>query len=695
MERLHKFFFFALCSLLSSSSFAQQIGVDEARTKAASFLSGPMRAKIRNANARTAETLSLAYTGEYENERHFYVFNAASADGGYVIVGADEAAQEILGYSTDGKFDYESLPPAYKWWLSQYSEQIHAAIAGVNSGNTGLRAPMRAASNEKADIEPLLKTTWDQVAPFNSQIPLYSQGFTGQYALATGCVATAGAQVMKYFNWPESGIGAKTLNRPINGVSFSADFANTTYDWANMQNSYDYDKYTGSAEDKAVGTLMYHVGVAVDMNYGQLYKGGSSASTHTLAARLADTFKYDKGIRFERRSMFTDHQWEEMVYAELEAGRPVIYSGQTIDDSGHAFVCDGYHDGRFHINWGWSGSYNNYFLLTATAEESALAPDGTGSGGSAAGSSYSYDQDIVIGIQPDRDGSSVAAKRIYMNEYTLPASSVSMGERTYINGLLCNGGLFDDTFEFAVKLVNVNNSTDAFIVPSPTTFEIAVNHGSGYAYYNVPASVTPDESYYVYPMFKDEMGEWQYAQLSPDFEVPSFTINRPDGLALTKNLTVSNEGIVSADNFKVSFGMRNWDSNPASADLTIVVFPLVSGNVSSVDFFNLGTVTFNPDEEKTFELFYKDLAYKDLEVGKDYFIQVYNTAVGYIGNQAYLYFRDHVDINLDINNDGQVSIADIVTFINLGEEAPDFDNNPETDDLLMLVNAVLEKQQQQ
>ena len=112
--------------------------------------------------------------------------------------------------------------------------------------------------------------------------------------------------------------------KTINGISFSADFANTTYDWANMQDTYSYDKYTGSAADKAVGTLMYHIGVAVDMNYGQLNSGGSGASTHTLAIRLAETFKYDKGIMYKNRSSYTVQDWEDLIYSELKERRPVL-----------------------------------------------------------------------------------------------------------------------------------------------------------------------------------------------------------------------------------------------------------------------------------------------------------------------------------------------------------------------------------
>ena len=354
---------------------AQTIGLEEAEQKALAFVKKSNKAKALSANPSRA--LSLAYTSKAGDETYYYVFN--NGQEGYVIIGGDEVANDVLGYSDSGTFSYDKLPDNMKWFLSCYDHQISAAIKQVKAGKVSaddIKRAKRAPRKTKANIPYMLQTKWDQVAPFNSQIPLYSQGITGEYAFATGCVATAGAQIMKHHEWPVSGVGSNTLGTTYNGLTYSADFANTTYDWANMQNTYTYDTYTGSAADIAVGTLMYHIGVAVDMKYGQLRSGGSEADARKLAEALVNNFKYSKGITYHGRGYYTDQQWEDMVYNELEAGRPVLYGGLQESGVGHAFVCDGYKDGLYHINWGWSGSNDDYFLLTPTADSGSalMAP---------------------------------------------------------------------------------------------------------------------------------------------------------------------------------------------------------------------------------------------------------------------------------------------------------------------------------
>lgn len=644
------------CTLLGLQANAQQVSIEEAQAKAVSFLNGSTLSKVRKVKAQ-ASSLELAYQAKAKNgdKSLFYVFNSTTTDGGYVIVGGDEAAQEILGYGEGGAFDYAKIPENFKWWLSQYGLQIEAAIADVQSGKaTVMDAAAKrklAKRKAKANIPYLLTTEWDQVAPFNSQIPLYAQGFTGQNALATGCVATAAAQVMKYYNWPDCGVGSKTMSRTFNSVTFSADFANTQYDWDNMQNKYDYDKYTGSDADKAVGTLMYHIGVAVDMEYGQLRSGGSGASTHTLAIRLADTFKYDRGIKYEYRSSYTDLDWEDMVYAELQAARPVIYSGQSDapGGGGHAFVCDGYQDGRYHINWGWSGSYNNYFLLTATSTEKALAPNGTGSGGSAAYSSYSKDQEIIINIKPDYDGTSQPVKSIEAGIYTLPKFVVSRGSWEYIDGLMWNRGLFSDTFEFAVKLVNTSDPTDVHIVEADDVMTINPNQGKGYIYYYIPNDVRYGAYYYVYPMFKNDNNEWQLAKLPLGFDVPSLQIETPAGLNV-EELSISNNGYVSEGNFNITFEIKNWGNYATSIPVYLWVFPAGGGN--SVDYIDLGTVLLNSKESKKFNLTIENFRYKNrFEVGKRYYLKAYNPNTGeYLSSNTYFTFCNDLSIDYTMSS---------------------------------------------
>ncbi len=188
-------------------------------------------------------------------------------------------------------------------------------------------------------VEPLLKNiTWNQTKPYNNSCP-------SDYP--TGCVATAMGQVMYYYRYPEHGIGSKTYQ--WNGQQLTANFGTTTYQWSNMQ-----DKLTvnsPSAAQSAVATLLYHVGVSVNMNYGPASEGGSGASPSYIAPALVRYFGYDKGCNLRSREYFTKTEWEATVRNELDNGRPILYGGYTVSASGHSFVCDGYNQqGYYHIN---------------------------------------------------------------------------------------------------------------------------------------------------------------------------------------------------------------------------------------------------------------------------------------------------------------------------------------------------------
>lgn len=639
--------------VLAMGAFAQQVGQEEARQRALSFLQSQRVKKVQNRNGQAVSSpdVELAYISKSKNEDSatFFVFNSTSKNGGYVIVGADQVANEILGYSENGTFDYDQIPENYKWWLSQYGMQIEDAIADVKAGRARIqsqseRAKVKRKLQGKANVPVLLTTTWDQVAPFNSQLPLYAQGFTGNYALATGCTSTAGAQVMNYFEWPESGIGSKTLNRTINGFAFSADFENTRYDWANMQDKYDYDKYTGSAQDVAVGTLMYHIGVAIDATYGQLVSGGTSAALRNLAIRLADTFKYDKGLTFEQRTYYTDEAWEEMVYAELAAKRPVLYAGQAAK-GGHAFVCDGYENGRFHINWGWSGQHDGYFLLTATAIEKALTPDGSGSGGAGVGASYTGDQEIIIGVQPDYSGVSVQKKKMTSESYKLAESNVVLGSTDYIDGFVYNASLFASDFVMGVKFVNVSDPDDVVIIKS-TIFSLNSNGGRSPVYFTVPTTLQVDANYYVYLVFLNENNEWTDVATPVGFIAPTIATQAPTGLALDGDLKVSNDGYISAKHCKITFDVKNWGSSTVKKDLILWVYPENGG--ASVDYFYLRNQEFNAGEANSYELSYSNANGKKLVENSNYFVKLQNyTDRKDLSTNVNIYFRK--DISADFN----------------------------------------------
>ena len=266
---------------------------------------------------------------------NFYVFNA---DKGYVIVSGSDNTPEILGYSLNGSFDYDNMPDNMKSWLDYYSSQIEYAEAhDVSAQSTpgDLRKP----------IEPLLTCKWGQGSPYNLKCPVSN----GQHCL-TGCVATALSQVMYYYKWPErttQDIPGYTLN--INGVEteIPAVPAGTEFDWDNMLPAY-YGGEATEAQQEAVATLMSVVGTALNMSYNT---GESTAIINYIGDVSQTYFGYSENQKFFFR--VETEKWDELIYNELAAGHPVIYSGTENNSSvGHTFVVDGYDGDRlFHVDW--------------------------------------------------------------------------------------------------------------------------------------------------------------------------------------------------------------------------------------------------------------------------------------------------------------------------------------------------------
>ncbi len=365
--------FLALFLIITSNAvMAQEVSVDVAQSRAFHFLSNKTDAAKRAKGLDTFQ-LNLAYTSTSEGKTCFYVFNT-NEDDGFVIVGGDEAAREILGYCDHGSFDYDKAPDNFKWWLSEYTKRI--AHAEVSNESTSAKA-----ASPRRFITPLIQTKWNQGYPYNSQIPIYDS--SGDRYM-TGCLATATAQVMYYYQWPKTGMGSHTYT--YDGYTFSANFGATTYDWGNM--ILDYGSNYTNAQETAIGTLMYHVGVSLEMSYGTFESG---AASDDIGPALISYFGYDKSIRNEYRDYFTDEEWEELIYKELSEDRPVLYGGFS-DEGGHQFICDGYNSNGFHINWGWGGWYDGYFPLTPT---SSLDGGGT---------IYDSAHQILINATPDHGG---------------------------------------------------------------------------------------------------------------------------------------------------------------------------------------------------------------------------------------------------------------------------------------------------
>lgn len=239
----------------------------------------------------------------------------------------------------------------------------------------------------KSSVQPLLKTTWSQSAPYNQYCPTKTNSSGEQENCPVGCVALAIGQIMKYHNYPETGKGSKSYQPLGIGAVISADFENTQYKWSLMKNSYTRfgsTKFYTDEEADAVATMLFHAGVSVGTIYA--LSGSSAFAYGNIPRDLVENFRYSEdSIRYVSRADYTKEEWMNLIYNELSMGRPVFYAGNSPTFGGHAFVIDGYDStGRVHINWGWRGSDDGYYDIDLTEGEN----------------NYSKNQSMVIGIMP-------------------------------------------------------------------------------------------------------------------------------------------------------------------------------------------------------------------------------------------------------------------------------------------------------
>ena len=330
-------------------TMAAPVDEQSARRIASDFL----RSKMPQVTRAASGELTRAITGVADGDSAgIYVFNC---DGGFVVISADDELPSVLAYGLKNSYDAQIAPPAMQAMLEAYNHAVNSSVK------------TRAAVPTHADISPLIKTQWNQNTPYNNNCPVESG-----VNCPTGCVATATAQIMYYHKWPE------------------------TFNWDAMKTSYTSED-TGEAVD-AVAKLMADVGEKVYMQYGA---ESSSALDMDACEALRIRYGYSENTNYIERSCYTAKGWDEVIYNELAANRPVFYGGLSASSGqgigGHAFILDGYQAkdgvGYFHVNWGWGGSSDDYFLI------SVLNPEQQYTGGNAGSSGYSFNQSALVGVE--------------------------------------------------------------------------------------------------------------------------------------------------------------------------------------------------------------------------------------------------------------------------------------------------------
>ena len=459
---------------------AKRISQWQAQQQAYSFWGKQMPQKAK-AKSRAATTASRSDA--------YYVFNNDA--GGFVIIAGDDAVTPVLGYTSTGSFDAENLPDGLKDLLKSYERQIAALGDNYVANQTATRA---AFTGEK-----LLKTAeWNQYAPFNKYTP-------NNYV--TGCVATAGAIVMKHHGYPAKGTGSHSYT--WNGKTLSANFE-YTYDWASMPAKYDG---TNDAAFDGVARLMADLGVAVEMRYA---KNGSGAYIGDMISALQTYFGYSKLTYLASIDDMEAEAWNAKLRGEIDANRPILYSASDASAGGHSFIIDGYKDESFSVNWGWGGYCNGFYQIGALNPESAGKPTGD---------KYNLGQTAVIGLQPS-DGTEKISTMGFLKvsgqlqALNMNVTNVKKEQRgTIFSAPIGNTGDRSFTGEVVVALMNAKGEMREIVTSKP--FKLT-DFAPGYYYsslsFSIESKVDAEPGDYLAIMAKED-GSEEYIELyDPTFE---------------------------------------------------------------------------------------------------------------------------------------------------------------------------------
>ena len=563
--------------LCSSASFASVLSPEQALERVGES-NGKLLSKAHNSR------YELCYTLKSSEEACVYVF-AQDKSPGYLILSADDAATPVLGYSDSETFDAANIPASLKVWLQHYSAEIEMARAG-NKRGAALLLPQLP---DLAAISPLVKTKWNQGTPYNKDcFTINSDG--SQTQSVTGCVATAMAQVMDYFQYPAIGKGEISYKHGDSGT-YSMNFAQQDFDWSDMLPAYHEGQYT-DAEADAVAYLMKACGYSVKMDYG---KGEAGASGASIPGALIDYFGYAPGVTLHTRKFYTYSEWAQMIYKNLSEVGPVIYDGSALD-GGHSFICDGYDgNGYFHFNWGWGGMSDGYFVLDA------LNPDEYGIGGAAGG--YNLGQQIILGISPTstasfapqlmQTGSFVG--KIEGSTLTFSAEESSGVGFEYVNPE-------DITVSFGVAVTNTSDSSQApTYLNADKEQNVACKQGSSFRWDQIDqkidlSSLSMNEGdvydFTVSTYITDSAGSrWSAVRPMPGNYNYVSVKKTADGYEVVDNTL----GELSVSDFKVI-------SSPVYQDMPVKFEALFTNNSSTELTRNYSVVLFNQNDEKCYTM---------------------------------------------------------------------------------------------
>jgi len=545
----YKLLLIGLLSIFGLNTSAKQIDEKIAKQVGQNFLKTRTNSQtLKNANdfelVYKSTSNSVNSLASLQTITYFYVFNASLS--GFVIVSGDDNVLPILGYSDQGLFDPNNLPQNVLKWFEGYKSEIRSIIEQniqptnqivdewqslINGDN------LNSSTKAKASVNPLMQTKWNQSPYYNALCPSNS---------VTGCVATAMAQIMKYWNYPATGSGFHSYNHNTYGT-LSANFGSTSYQWGSMPNSV-------NSTNNAVATLMYQVGVSVDMDYSPQSSGAyvisaSSPVTHCSEYALKTYFGYKNSLQGIQRVDYNQTQWLNLIKMELDASRPILYAGFG-NGGGHCFVADGYDNSDYiHFNWGWGGSYDGYFQINA------LNPSGTGTGGGSGG--YNSGHQAVIGIEPPT-GSQTFDMALY--DYITPSSStIYYGQSFKISTNIANNGANAFTGDYAAAIFdNSYNFVDYIQILTGYSLQAGYAYSSDLDFSTTGLFSMLPGTYYVGIFYRPTGGNWkQVANNGSYSNLVQMKVINPNDIELNSSMVLTP-------------GITLTQGQPASVNLNIV-----------------------------------------------------------------------------------------------------------------------------
>ncbi len=484
MKRFALFFsLFMLCLVVKANPVSRSQALKEAK----SFLATKGVEMNTSDAAYRAPRKANAQEGE---SSYYYIFNVGN-DEGFVIVSGDDRTEQILGYSDSGSFDEENMPEPLKEWLDGYAKEMES-IVEVDANEYESLSPRRAQEKTKKSIAPLTTSKWGNCLPYTSKTPT----FNGYHAPA-GCGPIAVSQLLYYYK----NNNVKSITKQINTSIPSG----TKLDWDNMVDEFVFNVEYSTKQIDAVSNLMLYVGRALSAKYSS---SGTSTSITAQQPGLINYFGYNPSIAYVERDYYSNKDWENLIYKELEEKRVVLYNAFS-NSAGHTFLVDGYdNSGLFHMNWGWKGQYNGFFRLSVmnrynSGINSNVLP----------ASSYVKNHSASIYVAPSSLGNVNSSNNVLSAKITsVSGKTISC---TYVNQSGLNG-----TYYLGLGYIDKNGNLKLLKQYSATSSTIN-NKGSLARTYTLERNDflnLDNDEYKIVPIYRlIDKTEWKICQYNSDY----------------------------------------------------------------------------------------------------------------------------------------------------------------------------------